>query len=67
MRYRKICENRGLNAKEMPVPRTLSSSCGTCVSYEAIEPVMDEKYLDEVEQIVLVVSDGYEGIYSAEG
>ena len=35
----------GLQARMMPVPRKLSSSCGTCVLYKASEPqlaVMDE-------------------------
>ena len=35
----------GLKARMMPVPRKLSSSCGTCVQYRAEEPclsAMDE-------------------------
>ena len=28
----------GIPAKMMPVPRKLSSSCGTCVRYESAEP-----------------------------
>ena len=35
----------GVNARMMPVPRKLSSSCGTCVRYLAEEPhlsAMDE-------------------------
>lgn len=35
----------GIRASMMPVPRKVSSSCGTCVSYEADEPMvacMDE-------------------------
>ena len=31
IRYKKLCEQAGYAAKTMPVPRTLSSSCGTCV------------------------------------
>ena len=29
IRYKKLCEQAGYAAKTMPVPRTLSSSCGT--------------------------------------
>ncbi len=29
---------KGLRAQMTPVPRKLSSSCGTCVRYEAEEP-----------------------------
>jgi len=32
---------RGLRAQMMPVPRALSSSCGTCVRYEADGPCYD--------------------------
>ena len=31
----------GINARMMPVPRKLSSSCGTCVRYEAMEANLD--------------------------
>ena len=34
IRYKKLCEQAGYAAKTMPVPRTLSSSCGTCVRCE---------------------------------
>ncbi|MBQ3201265.1 MAG: DUF3343 domain-containing protein [Clostridia bacterium] len=33
--------DRGVKAQMMPVPRALSSSCGTCVRYEAEEPCFD--------------------------
>lgn len=66
IRYRKICEERGILAKVMPVPRNLSSSCGTCVGYAASEHIIDEKYKDELEQLVIVKEDGYENIYSSE-
>lgn len=49
-----------------PVPRTLSSSCGTCVRFEAEELAVGElKLSDEVEQIVKECADGYEIIYRA--
>ena len=44
----------GITARMMPVPRKLSSSCGTCVYYKAEEPhleVMDED-VEGVYQIV---------------
>ncbi|MDO4543420.1 MAG: DUF3343 domain-containing protein [Clostridia bacterium] len=41
-----------------PVPRKLSSSCGTCLIYEANEPLLN--LLDEdVEGVYLVNGDGY--------
>ncbi len=44
----------GLMARMMPVPRKLSSSCGTCVYYKAEDPhleVMDE----DVEGVYMVI------------
>ena len=44
----------GITARMMPVPRKLSSSCGTCVYYKADEPhleIMDED-VEGVYQIV---------------
>lgn len=32
---------RGARASMMPVPRKLSSSCGTCVRYRAAEEMLD--------------------------
>ena len=66
IRYKKICEELGLKAKVMPVPRSLSSSCGTCVGYTADEHVIDENHKDELEQIVIVREDGYDNVYSSE-
>ena len=41
---------KGISCRMMPVPRALSSSCGTCVRYEAES--MCEDLLDrDVEQI----------------
>ena len=47
----------------MPVPRDLSSSCGTCVRYEGECPA---EIPEEVEQIVSVAAQGYRELYRAE-
>jgi len=49
-----------------PVPRTLSSSCGTCVMYKG-EALPVSEIPDEVEQIVRVNEGGYTCLYRAEG
>lgn len=36
MLYFKALKKQGITAKLMPVPRKVSSSCGTCVGYEHI-------------------------------
>lgn len=63
IRFKRECEKLGLQAKVMPVPRNLSSSCGTCVQFEgdslpAVPP--------EVEQIVACEPNGYRLLYRAE-
>lgn len=51
----------------MPVPRNLSSSCGTCVRFEAAADYQfTEDPLDEIEQIVRETETGYEVVYMAE-
>lgn len=54
IRFNKYQKNQGNTSKMMPVPRALSSSCGTCVLFECDRPEIDDKYSDEIEQIVLV-------------
>ena len=44
----------GAKAGMMPVPRKLSSSCGTCVRYLAEEPLLDAMDVD-VEAVYEVV------------
>ena len=53
-----------LEAVVMPVPRDLSSSCGTCVRFEA-EGEFPERN-EEVEQIVRIEDSGYVRIYHAD-
>ena len=66
IRYERMCKARGLEACTMPVPRSLSSSCGTCVKYTAAEPLFDPEH-DEMEQMVIVEEDGsYTQIYKAD-
>ena len=64
--FKKICQSKGFAAKMMPVPRDLSSSCGTCVRYEGNDPCPTGSYPEEVEQAVLVTNQGYEVLYRAE-
>lgn len=63
IRFHKMCAGRGWQSAMMPVPRALSSSCGTCVRYEGDVP---PQIPEEVEQIVEVTSEGYAWLYRAE-
>ena len=64
MAFKKKCDKEGYPAVIMPVPRNLSSSCGTCVRFHT-EADFPEK-TEEVEQIVRVEPQGYVGIYHAD-
>ena len=63
IRFKKLCQSWQWPAQLMPVPRDLSSSCGTCVRYEGDCP---SEPSDEVEQIVAVTGTGYRPLYQAQ-
>ena len=65
IRCKKECEKTGINARMMPVPRALSSSCGTCVRAEA-EDIELIPRTEESEQIALEEQDGYRILWRAE-
>ncbi len=65
MRFKKACDRRGAPARLMPVPRDLSSSCGTCVRYESDVPCPTERWPEELEQAVAVTEEGYRPLYRA--
>ncbi len=62
IRFKKTCDSLGWTAQVMPVPRNLSSSCGTCVRYDGGCP---ENPPQEVEQIVQLTELGYVQLYCA--
>lgn len=64
IQYRKNCEKMNLEAVIMPVPRDLSSSCGTCVRFESAGGFPEQN--EEVEQIVRIEAGGYKCIYHAD-
>ena len=66
MRCKKLCEKTGIPARMMPVPRMLSSSCGTCVRMEAENPDLLPR-TEETEQLALEQADGYVILWKAEG
>lgn len=63
IRFKRACDARHQDARIMPVPRSLSSSCGTCVQFEGECPEIPA----EVEQIVTCEDGGYRTLYRAEG
>ena len=67
IRFKKLCQKSGWSARVMPVPRDLSSSCGTCVRYEGTDHRPSDAIPEEVEQIVQVTDTGYQLLHKAEG
>ena len=68
LRFQRLCTKLGYEAQLAPVPRSLSSSCGTCVLFRA--PELDANTLQqlltpELEQLVLNAAN-YTLLYSAE-
>ncbi len=63
IRFKKEWEKAGHPAILMPVPRNLSSSCGTCVRC-SVPPLNTPS--DEMEQIVKITAEGYQTLYRAD-
>ena len=63
MSFKKKCEKEGYPATIMPVPRNLSSSCGTCVWFTGDPRQACSWGMEELEQMVKCVNKGgYEKI-----
>ena len=56
---------KGLQSRLGPVPRALSSSCGTCVTYVAENACLDDMDQD-VEAVYRITYDGYETLLKNE-
>lgn len=66
VRFQHLCVERGWQAQLRPVPRSLSSSCGTCVVFQAAAlEAAQSLQTPELEQLVLQCGDGYEVVYTA--
>ena len=65
MRCKKRCDETGITAKMMPVPRALSSSCGTCVRLETEDPYTLPR-TEEMEQIAIEQPNGYHIIWKVD-
>ena len=57
--FHKLLSSLNISSKMMPVPRKLSSSCGTCVSYQADAGHLEQLDLEAVERLVRVDNEQY--------
>lgn len=70
MRFCRQCASVGWDARLMPVPRALSSSCGTCVRYEAPAGELFPPggvHLDELELVAREEDGRYVTVWEHEG
>ena len=68
IRFQRLCTQLGWAAQLAPVPRSLSSSCGTCVLFQTAELAkndLGQLITPELEQLVLD-ENGYTFLYTAE-
>lgn len=64
IRFQRECRREGMQAQLMPVPRDLSSSCGTCVRFMAQKQVNPSHFTtEEMEKMVRETETGYEVIF----
>ena len=63
VRYKQLCQQQGVSCRMMPVPRSLSSSCGTCDRCEDRYLPPDGPCLDEIEQIAAWDGQQYTTVY----
>ncbi len=63
--FKNLLKKAGVPAKTAPVPRNLSSSCGTCVIFESESPVLTGFFEDETEQIVKAADGKYTTVWRA--
>lgn len=66
IRFKREAPEGVTNIELRPVPRDLSSSCGTSASFDASESfTFAEDPTDEIEQIVALTNEGYRIIFES--
>ena len=58
LRTARALEGEGIQAELAPVPRVLSSSCGTCVFYGGEDPLL-ERMDQDIEAVYRQTGTGY--------
>ena len=63
VRYKQLCGEWGISCRMMPVPRDLSSSCGTSVRCEGHWLRPEGEAAQDVEQVAAWNGTGYTTVY----
>lgn len=66
-RYKQLCGAAGISCRVMPVPRGLSSSCGTCVRCEDRWLRPEGEAAEDVEQVAAWDGTQYTTVYHVDG
>ena len=66
-RYKQLCDAAGIPCRVMPVPRGLSSSCGTCVRCEDRWLRPEGEAAEDVEQVAAWDGTRYTAVYHVDG
>lgn len=66
LQYDRFLRRLGIRGRLQPVPRALSSSCGTCVRFAAEEPVSANSGFTDMEFDKLFAIDGKEYVLTAD-
>lgn len=60
IKFNKICARRQIEAKLMPVPRKISSSCTTCVFFSAPAPdAINDSEIEDLDECFLIEGQEY--------
>lgn len=68
IQFEQFCKQRGITVHLQPVPRWLSSSCGTCAIFQVDRCIVEdipEDILEDIEQVVEKQTEGYREIYKS--
>ena len=57
MQFKRGLDRRGVKGQMAPVPRWLSSSCGTCVRFSAAEEDISSRPTADLEMLVLAAEE----------
>lgn len=66
IQFERFCRHSSIEVRLQPVPRWLSSSCGTCAIFQVDRCIVEdipEDILEDIEQVVETYADGYKEIY----
>lgn len=62
MQFKRSLDRRGVTGQMAPVPRWLSSSCGTCVRFSLAEEDISSLPTAELEMLVQIEEDGHKAV-----